>query len=83
VVTAAAAATLLFGFQCFLWLRYGEWVPIPLVVGWEMVGFHRPVFEWVGIQIIVDWWLNKVPLTVALGGISAIFAAGMGWIGQD
>lgn len=41
----------LLGFQCYRYLRYGEWVS----KGWTDMGWSVPQTSWVGAQSIIDW----------------------------
>lgn len=48
----ALFATLVFCWQCFGWLKDGEWISLPLR------DFCNPQASWVGVQIILDWILT-------------------------
>lgn len=50
-LVAILAALVVWGYQGYLWLRYGEWVP----KSWTL--YELPVFQidWIGLQIIINW----------------------------
>jgi hypothetical protein len=52
ILVLGGIGTLLF--QCYVWLRYGSWLPIPLSVPFYYIGIVEPKTGWHGIQIIID-----------------------------
>lgn len=62
----AGAITL--GYQVYLWLKIGQWVPIPLSAALTWGGFaFAPIFDvkWLGLRKILIWVLD-LPLSVML-----------------
>ncbi|MBT3923349.1 MAG: hypothetical protein HOF21_12325 [Nitrospina sp.] len=76
----------LFGYQAILWLQDGVWTEFPLFVVFDFL-FENTVLQawmthpesWVGLQKMFSWFLESVPLSIALmvPGISiALLMAG-------
>lgn len=53
------------GYQCFLWLRFGEWIKIPAstIIPLKLVGWAYMGSEWLGIKKIVIW-ITELPLSL-------------------
>lgn len=54
-------------YQIYLFLRYGQWMPIGIIDGLEMAGFSRSMFQtlkdqWTGLYMILQW----IPASIAL-----------------
>ena len=76
----------LFGYQAVLWLQDGIWTEFPLFVifnfFFENTILHQWMVHpesWLGLQKLFSWFLESVPLSLALmiPGLSiALFMAG-------
>ena len=76
----------LFGYQAILWLQDGVWTEIPLFAVFNFL-FENTILHqwmihpesWMGLQKLFSWFLEAVPLSVALmipGLAIAFFMAG-------
>jgi hypothetical protein len=76
----------LFGYQVILWLQDGIWTEFPLVVVFNFL-FENTVLHqwmihpesWLGLQKMFLWFLESIPLSIALmvpGFSIALFMAG-------
>ena len=71
------AAFILLGYQAVLWLREGQWTPIPIssVLNKFSIDYNSVVdISWAGIQKILVWILD-LPLSlgiIAFGGLSGV-----------
>jgi len=68
----------LLAYQAFTWLRSGVWTEFPLLVLFNLFFEHSPVQgwldhpqSWIGLQKVIEWLLNEVPLSLALIAPSA------------
>jgi hypothetical protein len=76
----------LFSYQAMLWLQNGTWTEYPLFVVFNFLFDNTAVHQWMvqpeswlGLQKMISWFLESVPLSMALmiPGISIIlFMAG-------
>ncbi|MDE1045380.1 MAG: hypothetical protein OSA05_08910, partial [Nitrospinaceae bacterium] len=76
----------LFSYQAMLWLQNGTWTEFPLFVVFnflfENTALHQWMVHpesWLGLQKMFSWFLESIPLSMALmiPGISiALFMAG-------
>ena len=65
--------------QCFHWLKTGEWTALPIVAGFAYAGIDPPQFSWIGAQKISDW-IMAAPLSVGLIAIAlALLTAFTTW----
>jgi hypothetical protein len=70
-------AICLLGYQAFLWLKEGQWTPIPIssVLGKLNIDYYSLVdISWAGAQKIVVWLLD-LPLSlgiVVFGGLVGV-----------
>src|SRR5437763_16252557 len=64
LVTGAGVLTL--GWQLLTWLREGHWFPIDLVYALASNKLPYPRVEWLGVQKIIDWFLQDVPMSFFL-----------------
>ena len=63
----------LFGYQAILWLQDGVWTEFPLFVVFDFL-FESTILQqwmthpesWVGLQKMFSWFLESVPLSIAL-----------------
>jgi hypothetical protein len=80
------AGASVFGYQCYLWLRDGEWTPMPvfrslheigLVTDAGLAGLVNAIegTEWRGLQKIVAWVIGEV---ITLPASAALFFVGLG-----
>lgn len=58
------AAIGIVGWQCYEWLRFGEWPSLTVlsVLAWSKI--RAPHTEWIGVQKMIDWvlqWPASVP----------------------
>ena len=77
----------LFGYQAILWLQDGVWTGFPLFAVFDFLfentTFHQWMVQpesWGGLQKLFSWFLESVPLSLALmvPGLSiALFIAGV------
>jgi hypothetical protein len=77
----------LFGYQAILWLQDGVWTGFPLFAVFDFLfentAFHQWIVQpesWLGLQKMFSWFLESVPLSLALmiPGLSiALFMAGI------
>ncbi len=75
------------GYQGVLWLQEGEWTGLPLRVLFEALfentalhGWLMHPESWIGLQKLVAWMLENIPLSAALivpGLIVGFFSAGL------
>jgi hypothetical protein len=76
----------LFGYQALLWLQDGIWTEFPLFVVFNFL-FESTALQqwmmqpesWVGLQKMLSWFLESIPLSLALmipGFSIALFMAG-------
>ncbi len=71
------AAALLLGYQALLWLKEGQWTPIPIssVLGKLNIDYYSLIdIPWAGAQKIVVWLLD-LPLSlgiVVFGGLLGV-----------
>lgn len=56
---------LIWAFQIFHWLRWGEWLPISVDDALRWAGSGEPHFAWRGVQKVADFLLTA-PLSVAI-----------------
>jgi hypothetical protein len=63
----------LFGYQVLIWLQDGTWTEFPLFVVFnflfENTAFHQWMTHpesWLGLQKLLSWVLESVPLSIAL-----------------
>ncbi len=76
----------LFSYQAMLWLQDGTWTEFPLFVVFnflfENTALHQWMLHpesWIGLQKLFSWFLESVPLSMALiipGFSIALFMAG-------
>jgi hypothetical protein len=62
------AAFPVIAYQVYLWLKFGQWVPIPLVEALELSGInYLPVVNtsWEGVQKI-GVWIIRLPLSIVV-----------------
>jgi hypothetical protein len=62
------AAICLLGYQTFLWLKEGQWTPMPISSIFGILGFdYYSVIDvsWAGVQKILIWLLD-LPLSLGL-----------------
>ena len=81
----------LFAYQSILWLQNGVWTEFPLFVVFkfffENTAFHQWMTQpesWMGLQKLFSWFLQTIPLSVALmvpGFSIALFMAGTLMVG--
>lgn len=70
-------AVCLLGYQAFLWLKEGQWTPIPIssVLGKLNIDYYSLVdISWAGAQKIVVWLL-ELPLSLGIivfGGLIGV-----------
>lgn len=50
------------GWQGFTWLKFGYWPPVPVMA----LATGRPHMEWVGLQQLLDGFLDGCPLSLFL-----------------
>ena len=55
------------GWQALHWLQYGIWEPWPVWRALVYFEWNPPDFQWVGVQIIIGWFL-QLPIAVAIPG---------------
>ncbi len=77
----------LFGYQAFLWLQDGTWTEFPLFVVFnflfENTALHQWMVQpesWFGLQKLFSWFLESIPLSMALmipGFSIALLMAGL------
>lgn len=77
----------LFAYQAFLWLQDGTWTEFPLFVVFnflfENTALHQWMVQpesWFGLQKLFAWFLESIPLSMALmvpGFSIALFMAGV------
>ncbi|MFP8833016.1 hypothetical protein ACLIJR_01965 [Hydrogenophaga sp. XSHU_21] len=64
----------LLGYQCWHWLAYGQWLPIPTSIAFEYLQIDlTPVYapeSWFGLARVCRWLLD-LPLSVT-GPIAAV-----------
>jgi len=53
----------IFAWQCFMWLKYGYWHPVPVTAAFQNLGIPYPTTEWAGVQKMIDWVLD-LPLSL-------------------
>jgi hypothetical protein len=76
----------LFSYQAMLWLQNGTWTEFPLFVVFNFIFENTTLHQWMihpeswlGLQKMFSWFLESIPLSIALiiPGISiALFMAG-------
>lgn len=74
------AATLLLAYQAYLWLKEGQWTPIPISSILEKfnIDYYSIInMSWAGAQKIVVWLLD-LPLTLGIVVLSGIVGALIG-----
>ncbi len=75
VVVAIICGVGIFAWQIYAWLKFGDWISIPLSTGLEIIGFdltsiyHPP--DWFGVMKIIRWFLDW-PLSLCLPIIAAL-----------
>lgn len=72
----------LLGYQAFLWLREGQWTPIPIssVLGKFNIDYYSLVdISWAGAQKIVVWFLD-LPLSLGIVVFGGLFGALVGYL---
>jgi len=64
------AGLYVFGSQIFKWLKTGEWVSIQLINLFfespDLANTSEQALNWVGLHRLKMWFLNKIPLSLAL-----------------
>jgi uncharacterized protein (DUF2235 family) len=68
-----AASTLVVLAQTIWWLRYGTSAAWKLVVLWDWAESPHPHANWVGVDKIL-WWILERPLWIALAVVGAVIA---------
>ena len=63
-------------FQVGIWLRYGEWLDLPLALTWHRLGFPFPEAEWGGIEKILVWIFEQSTSVILLVAGVALLGAG-------
>jgi len=59
----------LLGYQCFFWLRYGEWLHVDNLMIWHWLSLPPPKLRWAGIEKILIWILDcQANLTGMIAG---------------
>jgi hypothetical protein len=53
----------IFAWQCFVWLRYGYWHPVPVAAAFQNLDISYPRTEWAGVRKMIDWVL-ELPLSL-------------------
>jgi hypothetical protein len=74
---AAAFGIAVLGYQLILWLRDGAWTSFDLRLAWEGINGHPPAFKWLGVQRIVDGFL-ELPLSLGFFVFGIIVAVSGG-----
>lgn len=72
----------LLGYQVFLWLREGQWTPIPIssVLGKLNIDYYSLVdISWAGAQKILVWLLD-LPLSLGIFVFGGLFGALVGYL---
>jgi hypothetical protein len=63
------------GYQSYFWLKFGDWLPLPVGNILFSLGVALPQSEWLGAQKIVNWLLDfplsAVPLLLVPLGLGA------------
>jgi hypothetical protein len=74
----------LLGYQIFLWVKNGVWSEFAIIEVFNFLFKNTAVSEWLsnpeswfGLQKIMEWILQNIPLSVALIVPSIIFLIGM------
>jgi|TARA_B100000315_G_scaffold254996_1_gene297248 hypothetical protein len=74
----------LIGYQVFLWMQSGIWSEFPIVVAFNFL-FENTLpaqwlsnpESWIGLQKVVEWLMENIPLSVALIIPSIVTIGGM------
>lgn len=71
-----------FAYQVYLWLKLGQWTPMPLwtLLEWAKFDFSSlNNIDWLGVQTIIAWVLN-LPLSVSLVAIGFALGGAVGYL---
>jgi hypothetical protein len=63
----------LIGYQCWHWLKYGEWLSFNILSVFAWAGVPVPHSNWIGVGKILSFSF-KCPLSVAIFGLGWIIA---------
>ncbi len=80
--TGFFGAIILLAYQAFLWLREGQWTPIPVSSILEIINidYYSTVdISWTGTQKIVVWLLD-LPLSLGIFVFSSFLGALIGYL---
>lgn len=58
-----AATPIIWAYQIFHWLRWGQWQSITIADGLKWVGAREPQFAWAGVQKVSDFIMSG-PLSI-------------------
>jgi hypothetical protein len=76
---ATLGGFLIVGYQLFVWLKTARWLALPFgkLFLWLDIDLFTPVqkMKWKGLQKILVWCLNELPLSVGIPILGALFAS--------
>lgn len=75
----AIACLIIPGWQIYIWLRYGLWVPLTNAEGMDYIGAYPVRSSWAGVQTMIDWWLAQSLAGWLFAGFLAL-GFGMLWL---
>jgi len=61
-------------YQIVHWLRFGDWFPIPVRLGFIFTGVATPEMGWVGAQKILEYFLDA-PASISVFAVGNLLCA--------